>query len=401
MRRAISMHPNCGLLWNGLGAIIWDMGDYEGAMEAFTKAKRLGGADNALLHSNMGLLQASMKRFDEAENNFKIAMDLGPGNQHIIWNRSNLHLERGDWLRGLKEYEIRIAYRGKKLYPDMPYPMWQGEDLNGKIIYVQAEQGAGDRILLSRYLHWLHVKWPTARIKFSCGDELMSLLWEFFEFVELIPDNVPWPKADYGIFLGSLPLRHGTTPDNIYPDPGLIREGAKPIRFNIPAPRVPALRVGICWTGNPAMARNHERSIPLPMMLELMDNPNIQLYSLQFGEGSKELRAWGAEELIYDLVPAIGQRGYVGTASAMLNLDLVLTVCTSAAHLAGSLGVPCWTLLCHDPYWVWMREGESSCWYQNTRLFRQTRPAEWGSVMDRVKLALAEKAEEHLIKLAA
>lgn len=401
MRRAISMHPQCGLLWNGLGAIIWDMGDYDGALDALTKAKRYGGADNALLHSNMGLLQASMMQFDKAEENFAIAAELEPGNQHIVWNRANLHLESGDWKRGLKDYEIRMAYRGKRLYPDMPYPRWQGENLNFKTIYIQAEQGAGDRIMLSRYVHWVHEEWPTAKIKFSCGDELVSLLWKFWEFAELVPDNVPWPKADYGVFLGSLPLLHGTTPSDIYPDPGLIREGAKPIRFNIPQPRVPALRVGVCWTGNPAMARNHERSIELPLLIELMDNPNLQLYSLQFGEGTSELRRWGAEQLIYDLAPVIARRGYIGTASAMLNLDLIVTVCTSAAHLAGSLGVPCWTMLCHDPYWVWLRQGNKTCWYPNMRLFRQERPSEWGSVVDKVKLALAEKAEAHLVKLAA
>lgn len=401
MRRAISLNPHCGLLWNGLGAIIWNMGDYDGAREAYEKAKKLGGADNALLHSNCGLLLASTKQFAEAEENFRIARELEPGNQHVAWNMSHLHLESGNWEAGLKEYEIRIAYRGKRLYPDMPYPMWKGEDLSGKTIYVQAEQGAGDRILLSRYLHWMHVTWPTATIKFCPDDTLVPLFWKFFEFIEFSPNNIPWPKADYGIFLGSLPMIHGTTPDNVYPDPGLIREGAASIRAMIPPPRNPALRVGICWTGNPAMDRNIERSIPLHMMMELMDNPNVQLYSLQFGSGSEELRQCGGDKLIYDLVPTITDKGYIGTAAAMLHLDLILTVCTSAAHLAGALGVPCWTMLCHDPYWVWLRDSDKTAWYPNTRLFRQERPMEWEPVLREVKTALAEYAEKHVTQLAA
>jgi hypothetical protein len=267
----------------------------------------------------------------------------------------------------------------------------------GKTLYVQAEQGAGDRVLMHRYIDWVKKTWPSAKIKFSSGVELAAAFCELFDAgVEYVPDHRPWPTADFGVFLGSLPRIHGTTASNVYPDPGYIRSAASKVRFVPPPPRVRALKVGIAWTGNPDMTRNQERSIPFGMMFELADNPYVQLYSLQFEPGRAELYHHGAEQIVHDLVPLVSPRGYIGTAAAALSLDLVITACTSLAHVAGAVGVPTWVLLCHDPYWVWLREGTRTKWYPSARLFRQPAPGDWGTVIDEVKVALAEAAERKL-----
>src|SRR5262245_39213440 len=122
------------------------------------------------------------------------------------------------------------------------------------------------------------------------------------------------------------------------------------------------------------------------MLFELETNKKVQLYSLQFD--NHDMRRLQAEQIICDAASDIGDRGLMGTAAVMLNLDLVITCCTANAHLAGALGVPCWVLLCSDPYWVWLRGRDDSIWYPSVRLFRQQKPNDWRSVIERVRVEL-------------
>ena len=159
-------------------------------------------------------------------------------------------------------------------------------------------------------------------------------------------------------------------------------------------PHVPALKVGISWAGNPAMTRNSERSMWPEIMFELEADPLVQLYSLQFGDNG--LQRLDAGQIIVDCASDIGNRGLLGTAVVMLNLDLIITVCTANAHLAGALGVPCWTLLHYVPYWLWLRGRDDTVWYPNMRLFRQCTPGDWRGVIERVKRELHIHAELEL-----
>lgn len=394
LRRAILMCPESGHLWNGLGSVLWNIGRYEEAHEALVRAMQLLG-QNATVLMNMGMVLSSLRRVQDSLQFLKRTVELMPNNFHAEWSYSLGLMDHGFWEEGFKHYESRIGFRGVKYYPKLKYPMWNGEDLAGKTLFVQAEQGVGDRILFSRYLAWVAEKWPTAKIKclMSSADQiaLEGLLWGFVERypqIEFLHHGIPWPEADYGCFLLSLARIHGTTPDNVYPDPGIIRERAvreKDI-VEIPEPLVPAIKVGISWTGNPIMLRNSERSIPVEMMLELECDPLVQLYSLQFGDDG--LRRQNATQLVCDLTQDIGGRGLLGTAVTMLNLDLIITCCTANAHLAGALGVPVWTLLCYDPYWCWLRGRDDTPWYPNMRLFRQRAPGDWRELIDRVRREL-------------
>jgi len=397
--RALSLCPDNAFLLNILGMVVWNIGDYELAETSLRRSIELNPADYQA-HANLGTVLNSMARYGEGKDAFRSALALQAGDLHTRWERSMGLLASGDWRAGFEEYECRIPFRGEEVYPRMPFPVWTGENLDGKTLFIKAEQGTGDRILFSRYVAWVHEKWPTARIKFLCspaftkGPPLEPLFWIFSEFVEFVPSDIPWPKADYGISLLSLPRIHGTRPDNVPPDPGLIR--ARVVdqvgRVDLPAPITEAIKVGMAWTGSFEMGRNAERSVPLRLLLELAENPEAMLYSLQVGDSARQFDGLGAVSMIVDLEPEIAPRGFVGTASVMMNLDLVITCCTSIAHLAGALGVPCWVLLNHDPYWVWLRGRDDSPWYPSVRLFRQPKPNDWRSVVDEVKLALAGHA---------
>lgn len=396
-KRATNICPHNAYLLCGYGAALWFAGKFARAHTVLAKALAINPID-PMANCNMGTVLSSLGDIKAASWYFEKALKSEPGNDTIKWNFAMALLDHGKWDQAWPLYEIRSSYLGSgdNKFPKLPYPMWKGEDLTGKTIYVHAEQGFGDRILFTRYLSWIHDKWPSAKIIMLPTTppmpDMRPLLWEFRGFVDFLPAGVPWPQADYGVFLMSLPGIAGDQPDEVYPDPGLIRKrvarDAESVK--LPEPMFPGLKVGICWSGNPLMMRNDERSMPFELILELAELPGVCLYGLQFGQAAGDIERFGANELVCDLSDDINAHGgFVGTGAVMMKLDLVITICTANAHLAGVLGVPCWTMLCADPYWLWLRRKRDCVWYPNTRLFRQPKPGDWRSVIDEVKSELA------------
>lgn len=398
LTRALAMDPMQHALWGNYGCLMWNLGRLDEAEEPLRRATFLapGHAPN---WGNLGLLYSTMRRYDEAEVAFQRCIETADNPKDAMgahWDRSLMRLEQGDWVRGFEDYDVRIELRAGEQYPKMPIPLWQGEPLDGKTLYVQAEQGLGDRILFSRYFDVIKARWPTCTIKACMNEALTNLFWDFRDIVEFMPSGVPWPDdLDYGSFQASLPRWLSPTVEDVPPDPGRILKrvayqnslGA----FQCPEPRTPALKVGIAWTGNPTMIRNAERSIPLELMLSLGERPDVCLYGFQVGPGQERIEQLGAGQLIRDLGSDIARHGIVGGAVAIMNMDLIITACTSTAHIAGSLGVPTWVLLCHDPYWVWLQgveERRTSVWYPSVRLYRQKTPNDWAGVLAEVRADL-------------
>jgi len=208
LERAIRMYPTAGILWNNYGAVMWNLNDYEVAEKAMKKATSLD-YDNEISNTNLGLLYSSWGKWDEAAEVFKRAAELKPESGLVRWESSLMLLDKGDWEVGLREYDSRRNVK-KEITP-LKYPLWNGEDLNGKTIYIQSEQGLGDRILFSRYLHWIAKTWPTSKILYLCDPKLHNLFWDLKleTGLEFIPDRVPWPDADYGQYLMNLPASQG------------------------------------------------------------------------------------------------------------------------------------------------------------------------------------------------
>ena len=374
-----------------LGAIQWNNDDFSGAIRSLRRSLATE-PHNATDWAHLGLAQSSLGRWDDAEASYERALAINPDNVAVRWNRANFRLAAGRWDSGFEDYESRIAFRGPPHYPRWKYPTWTGEELNDKTIVVFAEQGVGDTILSSRYVWHLKQVYPRVRIIWFVQPRLHDLFWEFRDFVEFWPPGHPWPDADYAIFQMSLLRAFKARPDTIIADPGLILKRAKKGKDSIRIPESAPMKIGIAWTGNPDMLANEQRSIPLELILSLAENPKIQLYSLQVGDGADHLRFVDCADLVRDCSPELTTFGFAGAASLMLNLDLVLTVCTATAHLAGALGVPCWTMLSYDPYWVWLRESSVTPWYPQMKLFRQPKPLDWESVVSDVKQQLRRAA---------
>jgi hypothetical protein len=170
-------------------------------------------------------------------------------------------------------------------------------------------------------------------------------------------------------------------------------------KADVPIPLGPQpFKVGICWTGNPYQDHNDERSIPLELMLTLAEHPNVWIYSLQAGPAQADIERLGAKDIVCDLGTQMKERGLTVAATALLQMDLVITCCTSIAHLCGALGVMAWVVLCKNPYWVWMRDRPDSPWYPSLRLFRQDRTDDWRGVMQKVRDELIDLVDARRIQ---
>ncbi len=395
--RAVALEPNSVSIWANLGNYFWNLQRFDEAKQVLTRALSIEPG-NRTANCTMGLVEASLGNFEAAEKCFLLAkVDEEDIKARLTtdWDRSLMYLAMGDYRKGFKHYETRIE-RATEHYERPPMPFWHGEPLDGKTIFLASEQGIGDNILFSRFVPWLCS--ANAKVKWCLRPSLAALFWEFRNLpgIEFIPEGIPLESlnADYYLFQGSLPNRYGCTLQNLLPDPGLIKKRVRtqPMNVRIKLPEIRAekpFKVGIAWTGNLDTARNEERTIPLELMLELATIPKVWLHSFQVSPGAtRQIQDLGAEQLICDLSPQLEAKGLVACGAALTEMDLVITCCTSIAHLAGSLDVPTWILLCKDPFWLWMRYRNSSPWYPSVRLFRQTVSKDWVSVMKEVRMAL-------------
>jgi hypothetical protein len=386
-KRALELSPHSYELWANLGSALWQLRQYEPALAALRRSLEIAPGYPIAL-ANLGLVYEGLGEFELSEASFGEAVENDPDYIDAIWDRSLLRLGRGDYERGFEEYDMRIERKRDSIYPHLPMPMWQGEDLTGKTIHVECEQGIGDTIMFSRFLPWLSSR---AEKVYFCAGRSVSLLWSYRQYVEFIPPRVPLPEADFYTYMASIPRWYGLRFDAIPADSGLITERVRKSRtLKLPQPTsTPALKIGVAWTGNPEMERNDERSIPFRHMLQFAQSPVVWLYSLQVGHGAADIAKLGAEGLVCDPSKELENNGYVATGEAILNCDLVITCCTSIAHLAGALGVPCWVLLCKDPYWPWLySERTDSPWYPSIRLFRQREAGNWQPVIAEARDAL-------------
>lgn len=393
-KRALAFIPGSPGLLNNLGTYYWSAGHVQEAYDHLWQAVRVDPG-YAWAWGNLGLAAADLGLRDEALTAFNTALVTDPELHGARFDRGLFFLRMGDYARGFLDYEARIQHRGPPLYPRMPAPIWQGEDLSGKTIYVENEQGVGDTILFSRFLPWLAAQ--AAKVYLCLPHLVVPLMWEYRRYVDFVPTSTPIPKTDYSMFYASMAHRCGAVRDALLPDPGLILEcvtsaEARGMTVHVPEPdnaAVRPFRVGICWTGNPNMEQNDARSILLVELARLAIDPRVFLYSLQVGPSSSDVQRLGLGDVIYDPSEELGRRGYVATAIAMRQLDFVVTCCTSVAHLAGALGIPAWTVLCRNPYWVWGQDGSSSPWWPSLRLFRQREHGAWRQVVDEIRMELS------------
>ena len=335
--------------------------------------------DLAALLNDAGDMEASLALFAEA-----LARDPELAEVHTALAVSLF--AKGEWAAAWREHEWR--WRDPRYRPasePAEVARWHGEDLNGKTILLQAEQGLGDTIQFVRYVPL--VKARGGRIVLQAQTALFPLLRTVAGIDQLIDADEAAPACDVSAPLLSLPGLFGTTLDNVPNDFAYLCADAELTakwkqRLDLHA----GLAVGVAWQGNPAHACDRWRSMPLAALYPLLACPGVQFVSLQLGAGHEQLASAGRS--IAD--PSTKQEisSFSDTAAIIANLDVVISIDSSVAHLAGALGKPVWILLAARNDWRWMRTRDNTPWYPSARLFRQDTLHDWDTVVQRVQQAL-------------
>jgi tetratricopeptide (TPR) repeat protein len=382
---ALALRPECVELMINHGAFLARLQRLDEAQAQYLRALAID-ARSAPAWSNLAALHAQAGRFEEAEICCRRGLSIDGGHAKAHVNLAYLCLRQGRFEEGWQHHRWRsLPYAGQVLGPG---PRWCGETLAGRSLLMGPEGGYGDMIQFCRYAPLLKAR-GARRVVLVCQPELCSLLAAADGIDEVLGFDAPLPACDFWVPLLSLPDLCGTRLDTI---PATIPYLATPAPVSparAPGPAGPALRVGLAWLGNPHHANDRERSIHAAEVLEpLGEVQAVQWVELQRGADAPH---WGALRRRLRMEPArAADRDFVRTAALIDGLDLVISVDSAVAHLAGALGKPCWVLL---PWqmtdWRWLTDRSDSPWYPGVmRLFRQPARGAWAPVVDAVIAAL-------------
>ncbi|MFZ9487437.1 MAG: tetratricopeptide repeat protein, partial [Alphaproteobacteria bacterium] len=384
---ALALAPGLAEAQGARAAALRATGRAEEALAAVDAALALAPG-NAPFHANRANALRDLGRLAEARDACDRAVALEPGLADARRNRAMLMLLAGDWEAGWREWEWRkrSSEPSGDRFPGRP--AWTGAgDLAGRRVFLHWEQGFGDTIQFCRYAPLLAAR--GARVTLAVQEPLLRLARSLGPEVEVAGGaREPAGGFDLHCALMSLPLAFGTTPGSV-PPPAPLRappelEAAWAARLG---PRDGRPRIGLAWSGRPSHANDRNRSMPFAVLAPLLD-AGMRWISVQQEIRPADEAALRADGRVEHFGAEIGD--FADTAALLGQLDLVLSVDTAVAHLAGTLGLPLWLLLPRDPDWRWLAGREDSPWYPSARLFRQAVPGDWAGVAGRVSAALAE-----------
>lgn len=379
--QALALDPHYAVAYYNLGVLFHEQRHYAEAIVHYQQAIQLDPTD-AAPHVNLAVILEEQGQFDSALLHYQQAAVLDPECAEIHWNQALILLRHGDWQYGWEKYEWRWRLADARVR-SFPQPQWDGNCLNGKTTLLYAEQGFGDTIQFIRYVPLVVQR--GGRVIVECPAPLLRLLSTMTEIEQLIPIGTDLPPFDVQSPLLSLPRLFGTTPTTIpAPVPYLFLLDQAAVTLE--AYPNTQLKVGIVWSGKLSYEKNHYRSFSVDQFADLFSLPGVAFYSLQKGDPESQLATLPPHLPLQNLSPQL--QDFADTAAAIGQLDLVITVDTSVAHLAGALGCPVWVLLSHVADWRWLLDRTDSPWYPTMRLFRQASLGDWAEVMTRVKAAL-------------
>jgi Flp pilus assembly protein TadD len=342
-------------------------------------------------HHNRGVTLGKLARYEEAIAAFDEALRLVPDYPEARRNRAMALLTLGDLERGWEEFEWRWKCRDLTM-PSHPKPLWQGEPLQGRTILLHVEQGLGDTLQFIRYAPLVQAR--GGRVVVECQKPLVPLVATCPGIDQIVARGDALPAFDVhspllrlmGLFTTTLE----TIPASI---PYLRADAGRVDRWRHRLADWPGFQVGVAWQGNPKHTRDRDRSFPLAQFERLAGIAGVRLISLQKGHGTEQLRELGGRFPVVDLGDLVDPdlATMQDTPAVMMTLDLIVTLDTSLAHLAGALGLPVWIALPKAPDWRWLIGRDDSPWYPTARLFRQSERGCWGPVFDRIAAALQEQ----------
>jgi len=412
--KAIAIHPDHAICQYNLGRAWYSQRQFKNAISCFEKAIALDPSYFKAIY-NLGSAHYRVRNLDKSIDYYKQALKLSPDQIDIYSNIGACYGKKGDistaisWHQksldmspdyadghynmgisllldgrlkeGFQSYEWRLK-RSDFPKPGYAQPLWDGSEFRNKTLLVYMEQGFGDAIQFVRYLPLVKVFGGTVIL--MCHPHVQSL----FEYAkgadQVITEKDPLPSFDLHISLMSLPAIFQTGLDTIPAETPYLSIPLEPNASmnNIIDAHKQKLNLGFVWAGNPSNKHDHDRSIPLHMFSYLSKVKGIQMFSLQKEQRGDSLQLFD----FVDLAPYI--QDFSDTAYAISKMDLIISVDTSVAHLAGAIHHPVWILLPKIPDWRWLLDRSDSHWYPSARLFRQTESGVWSDVFNSVVRAL-------------
>jgi tetratricopeptide (TPR) repeat protein len=389
--RSQTLDPANADTHNNLGYVLHKLRRYDESLTCYQQALSLR-PDHILALKNKADLLADFLRFDEAMACYRTAATIAPSDPLITWNMALIHMVTGEFETGWKGREIRWKTGLGMAEPSFAQPQWSGSGpLEGKTVLIFADEGIGDSFQFARYIPM--VAQLGAKVVLAVENSACPLLSRLSGVTECIPKSTSvLPAFDMHYAIGSLPLAFETTLDTIpatvpyLPAPLPARRAA----WNSQLGPHDKLRVGLVWSGNPRNSNDQNRSLPLQQLAKIL-SVDAKFVSLQKGiRGSDQQVLSGLN--VVDLTEQLSD--FEETAALISCLDIVITVDTSVAHLAGGLGGPVWILLPYRPDYRWLLRREDSPWYPTARLFRQDEQRDYAPVIDRICGELAIEAEK-------
>jgi hypothetical protein len=334
------------------------------------------------LYFNLGNVYRLLLRLPDAVKAYERAATLRPDYADAHWGRSLTLLLAGDFVEGWRQFDWRFRLPGRKPMPFVG-PAWNGslDALRGRLLMLGAEQGFGDTIQFARYISILND--AGAKVTLVCQPELKSLLKSIPGVSHVMTPGDPIPRYEMHGALMSCGKLLGTTLQTI---PARVPYlSADPERRTRWQQRLAALgnskKVGLAWAGRPTHTNDRNRSMDLSEFAPLLNLPDISFISIQKGPAAEQIRSAPAGKLV-DFGPELND--FSETAALIAELDLLICVDTSVAHLAGALNKPVWVMLPYLPDWRWMLQRSDSPWYPTMKLFRQLAPGQWQPVLDHI-----------------
>lgn len=396
-RETVRRLPRRVEAYNNLACVLMAQRRRVDALDVLNQALAIQ-PDFAEAHFNAASIHKEFGRLEEAEAGYRRALAARPNYGDAQFRLATLLISMGRFEEGFARYECRYTMPGfvhQATQQLLQCPAWQGDSLAGKTLLLWQEDGLGDMLQFGRYARVLKAQ-GAQHIAFACAPALHRLMRNV-EGIDAVLDHDSGAAAsaqfDGWVSPISVPHWLGTTLDTLpaplayTPEPGLIEHWATRLAALAAGPRI-----GIVWRGNPQHNNDAHRSLPsLAAFAPLWGVPDLRFVSLQKGQGEDE--AQHAPVGLPLLHLGTETRDLADTAAIVAQLDLVICVDTSIAHLAASVGTPCWVLLPQtDLDWRWLHEREDSPWYPNTmRLFRQRMDEAWPAVVERVRIACAER----------
>jgi tetratricopeptide (TPR) repeat protein len=417
-RRALVLDPKRYEIYNDLGLVLTDLGNFAAALEVFRRSlinnprsaktiaslgrlfERKGDLISASeayrdaikldprlprAYVDLGFVLYGLGELAEAADCFARLHALQPMSAEATVNLGLIHLLQGDLAVGWAEYESRWKV-GVGDERELLQRRWKGEPLGGECILLYAEQGLGDTMQFVRYVPLIAER--GGEVVLEVQPALHGLLAGTDGTSRVIRRGETLPEFTWQCPLMSLPLALGTELDTIparvpyiVPDAARVEVWQERLQKN-------TRRIGLAWAGNPGHPRDRLRSVPLEQLAPLLNVAGATFYSLQFGPGSEQMKQLPPEVQLVDLGDEL--KDFANVAAIVANLDLVISIDSAVAHLAGALGKPVWILLNKGCDWRWFLEREDSPWYPSARLFRQSTPGGWQEVVKRIEHELQQ-----------